>query len=157
MDKKTKVEVIATAAMVLIFIIILSSSLKAISKKKTPDRSNYVTPQAFQELIKRDAAATENTASSLQAAKERAAIMDDKAPWGKDPFSEKSLGGFGEVAISDLKLEGILCQEGTEPQALINGEVVTKGDRIGNVTVVLIEKDAVIVTDGEKNYKLNLW
>ena len=54
-------------------------------------------------------------------------------------------------------MEGIIWQHGEYPSAIINGEVFHKGDKIGNITIIHIEKDAVVVTDGTKNYRLQLW
>jgi len=110
------------------------------------------------EIIKMDATAAVDMKQETGSDRYQKAMKDeDSMPWGRDPFSEKAAIVGGDLAISDLKLEGILFHYGNVPRAIINGELVGEGDKIGVITVVKISKDDVIVTDGDKDYKLQLW
>ena len=159
LDSKTKIEIVVTSVMVLALIVILANSIKVIFKSKNLAKpASYVSAEAFKEIIKRDATAAVDMNQEIGLDRYQKAIKDeDSIPWGRDPFSKKAAIAGGDLAISDLKLEGILFHYGNVPRAIINGELVGEGDRIGSITVVKISKDDVIVTDGDKDYKLQLW
>jgi len=158
MDSKAKIEIIVTFVMVIALILVLVNSLKVIFKsKKNKGSVPYVSADAFKEIIKRDVTAAENVSQGAGVDKYQKAIQDEDAmPWGRDPFSEKAALSGGSLAVSDLKLEGILFHYGNVPRAVINGEMVGEGDKLGPMTVNKISKDSVILTDGEKDYKLQL-
>jgi hypothetical protein len=65
----------------------------------------------------------------------------------RDPFisvpivSEKSL-------HPEISLTGILWDK-AKPLAIIDGNVVKKGQRVGNKTIVEIKQDRVILSDGQ--------
>jgi len=71
--------------------------------------------------------------------------------WNRSPFIPKGVKG----SSSGLVLSGIL---GSAPnlKAMINGEVVGKGGRIGSNTVVDITTDGVILNDGIKEFTLKI-
>jgi hypothetical protein len=69
--------------------------------------------------------------------------------WGRDPFLPKG------AAPSASGLTGIIWDE-KSPKALINDAIVGVGDKVGNNTVVKIEKDRVILNDGNKDFELKL-
>lgn len=66
--------------------------------------------------------------------------------WGRNPFTKGA-------PIKTSSLEGILWDEKV-PMALISGETVKKGDKIGSSTVIDIQKDRVILNDGTKDIEL---
>jgi len=54
------------------------------------------------------------------------------------------------TADKDLAVEGIFFDPDTKSFAIINGEVVSEGKNLGNITVKKINKDSVeIIVDGE--------
>jgi hypothetical protein len=77
--------------------------------------------------------------------------------WGRDPFAkpqieEKKENNTGSV--SDLKLDAIMWDD--KASAFINNSMVSVGDKIADKTVKRIEQNRVILTDGTKNYVLEL-
>ena len=74
--------------------------------------------------------------------------------WGRDPFTfpqrEEEIG-----SISNLRLSCIICND-KEAQAFINESIVRVGDKITDKTVKRIEQNKVILTDGTKDYVLEL-
>jgi hypothetical protein len=75
----------------------------------------------------------------------------------RDPFvplmSEKGIyasDAYGISGIKDIRLEGIVWDETKGSAAIINGEIVREGQKIGAAEILRIEKDAVIFSiDGE--------
>lgn len=74
--------------------------------------------------------------------------------WGRNPFAW--LQSVEEVgSVSNLRLLCIIVtDEGT--QAAINESIVRVGDKITDKTVKRIEQNRVILTDGTKDYVLEL-
>jgi hypothetical protein len=68
-----------------------------------------------------------------------------------DPFTGASL----LPSTSGPQLSGILWEEG-RPLAIINGQIVSQGDRVGSKIVAAIEKDRVILSDGSQNSEILL-
>lgn len=79
----------------------------------------------------------------------------------KDPFAPisadvRTVTGKPPVKPAlKLKLEGIIWDT-LNPIAIINGRTVKQGDRIGNKTIVKIERNTVELYDGKKRTKLRL-
>jgi len=90
---------------------------------------------------------------SIQAAAAQAKPLQRKrtefVDWGRDPFV------WGGLGVSGLALSGIIWDE-QAPYAIINGKIVHPGDEISGKTVKSIEPTQVILTDGSKDYPLNL-
>lgn len=79
-------------------------------------------------------------------------------PWGHDPFYN----GYNpnrpvEVSAEEVNLHllGILYRE-VNAQALINGQVVKKGDIVDGFEIMEISKDYVAVKDGNKTIHLRV-
>lgn len=74
--------------------------------------------------------------------------------WGRNPFTfpqrEEKIG-----SISNLALEAIIWDD-KKGSAFINNSIVYVGDKITNKTVKRIEQNRVILTDGTKDYVLEL-
>ena len=90
------------------------------------------------------------TAELATPVKRRAKLSSFKT-WNRSPFIPKGIKG----SSSGLVLSGIL---GSAPnlKAMINGEVVGKGGRIGPNTVVSITSDGVVLNDGTKDFTLKI-
>ena len=61
-----------------------------------------------------------------------------------------------EFQATDLKVEGIMSGIKGQNLAIINGQIVKKGDQLGSLVVAQIEKDSVILTQGEQKFELKL-
>jgi len=89
--------------------------------------------------------------AELAAPIRRRAKLSSFKTWNRSPFIPKGIKG----SSSGLVLSGIL---GSAPnlKAMINGEVVGKGGRIGPNTVVSITSDGVVLNDGTKDFTLKI-
>ena len=74
--------------------------------------------------------------------------------WGRNPFVWPQIKEKAD-SISDLKLGAIMWSD-KKLSAFINGKIVSVGDKITDKTVKQIEPDRVILTDGIKDYVLEL-
>jgi len=158
LDNKSKVQIAVTSVLIVAFIIILTNSISTILRKRYPAKPVSISPGTFKEIVKRDIGTTSKMASIHEQYEYTDAMKSqENGLWGRDPFSTQQALKGSELAVSDLKLEGILWHHGKAPSAIVNGEIVGEGDKIGVTTVVSIDKDSIIVSDGSKHYKLNLW
>jgi len=62
---------------------------------------------------------------------------------------------FMDPRQSLLVLNGIMYVE-NRPQAIINGQVLEEGDRISGATVLVIEKDCVLLDMNDTNVRLDI-
>jgi len=74
--------------------------------------------------------------------------------WGRNPFTflqvEEKTGGIPNLALSAI------VWSANKPSAFINNSIVSVGDEITDKTVKRIEQNRVILTDGMKDYVLEL-
>ena len=157
LDNKQKTQIAVTAFLIITFIFIMGNSIRNITSSGTGTKeSKIITPDKFKEIIDSTKHKTSITLKDTSVSKYKKEIASIEATgWGRDPFSKRSaLLGGGEF-ISDFKLEGILWDE-SQPTAIINGEILKEGDKIGSAKIVQIQKDSVIINDGSKDYRLNL-
>jgi len=75
--------------------------------------------------------------------------------WGRDPF-KLVRSDTGVRTHGNLVLHGIMYDM-EKPCAIINGVVVSAGEKIEGCTIVCIDEDCVTVDDGTTQYKLKLW
>lgn len=157
LDKKSKIEIAVTFSMVVALIIILTNSMNTVLQTKKGFEPSSITPVALREIAKRDISISTRSAEIEKAYKEAEAQRAERdVPWGRDPFAARVSLKESSETIPGLRLEGIMWDK-DEPCAIINGEVVRKGDKIGPNTIVGIEKSAVIVSDGAKEHRLSFW
>ena len=72
----------------------------------------------------------------------------------RDPFTGALI--MSEKSVqSGLALTGILWDK-AKPLAIIDGDVVKKGDRLGNKVVVDIKRDRVILSDGQGFFEIKI-
>ncbi len=75
--------------------------------------------------------------------------------WGRDPFTfGMSVEGV-ESRYGDLHLNGIVW-DAEVPYAVINNEVVKAGDMLGQIKVIEISKDEVILEEDGERFRLKL-
>jgi len=158
LDKKSKIEIAVTALLVFVLIIILTNSIRMISKSSSANRQQQqISPDTFQGIVKRELSLP--SADQNKRDKDKKPLLRelrDDLPWGRDPFSKKIVLSRENIAISDISLEGILWEHGGEPSAILNGDMVIKGSRVGNFTVTSIEPGAVVLTNEKNSYKIKL-
>lgn len=59
-------------------------------------------------------------------------------------------------SIADIKLEGIAVKAEGKKAAILNGEVLKEGDKVGEVELVKITNKYVTILVGGKSYDVNL-
>jgi len=109
--------------------------------KKTKDVSSTTSSVTFEQAIPVTRAAP----------RKRTEFVD----WARNPFAwpqrEEKVG-----SVSNLTLFSIMWNDKGGRAAAINGSIVRVGDKIINKTVKRIEQNRVILTDGTKDYVLEL-
>ncbi|MFH1395291.1 MAG: hypothetical protein ABIH09_03960 [Candidatus Omnitrophota bacterium] len=71
-----------------------------------------------------------------------------------DPFNP-NFSSKGYQNPSAVNLQGIVS-DGGESHAIINGNIVSVGDKVGNNTVLEIKENSVVVNDGSENIEIKL-
>lgn len=135
--EKQKVEIIITGVAVVLFIVLFTSTLAKRTKKAVTETAENL------------------PVSEVVPPEVTKPISAKEIEWGRDPFVKAPERKEKEGTIG-LTLEGIIWDE-TNPQAIINNEIVTIGDKINGLEVVEIKKDEVTLTDGKTQHKLELW
>ncbi len=81
----------------------------------------------------------------------------------RDPFVPlvSEGGGFvsdtyGIKSAEDVRLEGIVWEEGKRSMAVINGEIFRAGQSIGELNIVEIQRDGVVFEAGDERIKVEL-
>ncbi|HOX55158.1 MAG: hypothetical protein PHI86_06700 [Candidatus Omnitrophica bacterium] len=144
MDKQQK-QLIITAGLVLVLLIVWINALIVIKKRASKKR---VLPKTVV------AEAQKESPKPAQIIKQPEYPKETNLEWLRCPFSGKFYTGHkGDAA--DLKLAGILWDK-EKPQAIINNEVVGAGNSIGSYTVVEIRQYSVVLTDGSNVFELKL-
>ncbi len=143
MDKK-KIEIIIIIVLVLILVIAWGNTFKFMKTKmaKKPAAAiSLVSPVAFNQ-------------PKVEKSKEIESKQEGETEaWSRDPFSGKIY--FSQEGGSGLNLTGIIWDK-KKPQALINDDVCAKGDKVGKYTVIAIEKDRVLLSDGVAQTELKI-
>lgn len=70
--------------------------------------------------------------------------------WGRNPFVIPSSGGPQRFILNGI------VWDAARPSAIINGEIVEKGGRIGPCIVLDIKPDKVFLNDGTRDLELRL-
>jgi len=74
--------------------------------------------------------------------------------WGRDPFFSVTA-NTGNTKLGDLIVNGIVWDE-KNPYAIIDRDVVKVGDKLGNMTVIEITENSVILEENGERYTLTL-
>lgn len=90
------------------------------------------------------------TPPTIYAAAERRAKRSKFKSWKRNPFVP-----VGAPTYSNLILSGIIWNK-EKPKAVIDDALVSKGDKISGNTVLDIQTNRVILTDGTKDFELKL-
>jgi len=148
MRKKDLIQLGITGALVIVLIFALGNASK---KVRTRNLKN-VLPKTL------DLAETaDNSVKSSPQGKDLYAALEQQAKsleLRRDPFTAAPILSANSLQ-SGVNLTGILWDK-DKPLAIIDGEVVKKGERIGPKTVVEIKRDRVILSDGQVFTELKL-
>ncbi|MBU2102129.1 MAG: hypothetical protein ABH865_05355 [Candidatus Omnitrophota bacterium] len=146
MIQSEKVKLGVTIILVGVFLYMAAGALKRIrleSARPTPSAGNVsVKPLA-------DAAARSAPALALY---KRLEQQTAGMALGSDPFTHMPLGAY---TVKTVKLTGILW-DAHAPRAIVAGKFLKTGDRVGAITIVSIQQDKVIVSDGNREMELRL-
>jgi len=149
LNARDKIEIGVTAVAVLLLVIAITSFSK---KDKHLERAKEEAgPAALS--IKEDtsynklAGSTQNLFGELQERTKGLRL-------GRDPFVYRPMITRQETG-SGFRITGILWDENS-PQAIINGKVVSIGDKVGANMVIDIKQDGVILNDGFSDFELKL-
>ncbi|MBF0253446.1 MAG: hypothetical protein HQL29_06500 [Candidatus Omnitrophica bacterium] len=83
----------------------------------------------------------------------------------RDPFvpllgdaATRTVSGIkGIIGKEDLTLQGVLVAADGSKQAIVNGEIISEGDSVGNVLIVAISDNTVRVRFKESEFDLVLY
>lgn len=109
----------------------------------TPSKIRYKRASQLADVQEKEAA----PAAKRIISPARQAKRSNYSSWGRNPFSES--------VSKPITLTGIIW-DNIVPQAVINSEIVKTGDKISGNTVVEIKRNSVILSDGTKNFELEL-
>lgn len=149
MDKQKK-QLIITAGLILVLVIVWANTFKAISNKKKGKLAPPAESVSAGSFVSNEAA-TEAMKKPLISQKPE---VEDDSAWGRCPFSGKVF--YGEAKALDLKLTGILWDE-DNPQAIINDEIREIGQKVGKFKIIEILPEEVIVSDGTEKFELKIY
>ena len=139
---RQKIEIIAIAVLVFIFVVLFAGMLGKHSKPKAARQASRAVPKAADMKIGPEAKGPDPA-------------FGEEQRWGRNPFTLVR-SDVGERTRGNLVLHGIIWDE-AKPCAIINGIVVSCGEKVGGCTVISIEKNNVTMDDGTSQYKLKLW
>lgn len=139
MDKQQKLK-IALPILAVVMVFVWGPILTA-SGFKNKNRQNAVVVTA-----KDDGQTNNADLASLVRSSQRKKARTTYLDWGRNPFT---LLEYSHVLI----LEGILWEE-KNPQAIINGNIVSVGDRVDSYVVSEITQTSAVVDNGTNRTKL---
>ncbi len=141
-DNKSRIKLIATAILTIIFIFTWANTIKVIQKRRGGSKRQEISSKA-------------PVATQILKSKEmllgRVIEEDDDMEWIRCPFCGKLYIDDGSV----VALSGILWDD-KAPKAVINGKIIGIGSKVGKYRVINIDRDSVIVNDGSKNIVISL-
>lgn len=146
MDDKKKLIIIVAIGIILMSAILLPRMLKKTAGRapvsaKTGQAAEMIAP-LFREAKK-----------SLDVATDTAGQDDANQ---RDPFALPEVTQVTASDASELALTGITTGAKGKLMAIINGNLVYTGSKVGKFTVVSISADKVVVTDGAANFQLKM-
>ena len=132
-------EIVITLALAIIFLFFLSNTLKKVSKR--PKRAPVAVKETPKKVFK---------AKEIEKRRE-----EEVKPlvWGRDPFVLiEKITIYGGVPIA---LSGIL-RDRKQSKAMINDEIYKIGDKIGNIELIDIKENSIIIRKDAKTREISL-
>jgi len=145
MDKKRLIIIVALGA-VLILAILAPDALKKMTGRRAVAVKTGQAAETIAPLFK-------ETKKSYDAASDAEEQDDANA---RDPFALPEVTQVTASDASELALTGITTGAKGKLMAILNGNLVFAGSKVGKFTVVSVSADTVIVTDGAENFKLKM-
>lgn len=146
MRQKDKIQIIITGVLVVVLILAFGNA-----SKKLRNRNMKVKPKATGApalpISRESKPESKDLYNSLE---QHARSIDLK----RDPFTASPIVSENSLS-SDISLTGILWDP-LKPLAIIDGNVVRKGERVGSKVIMDIKRDRVILSDGEVLSELKL-
>lgn len=139
MDKKQRLEIAVTAVLVAAFVIAWLHTIRAIKLKSQPKPAEVAAIPV-----------TRGVTPGKSTDKGFVELGQDR-----DPFSGRIYSAEQGSKTIALELRGIVWDK-LKPRALIGDRIVKPGDVIGKYVVTKINKESVIVNDGERDIELRL-
>jgi hypothetical protein len=148
MDKQKK-QIIIISILLVPFILLWAKAFRVIKKKGGAKPK----PQAVDLSARNLKSILTQPAKTEPLAEVHDDQKDEELRWLRCPFSGKAYSrGTG---VEDLELNGILWDQ-EDPKAIINTKIVSLEDTIGKYTILGIEKDKVILTNGLQEFELKI-
>jgi hypothetical protein len=149
MEKK-RLEIYITLGLVVILILAVANSIRAYHKRFK--KASYPSVASTTFIV--SSMAVKDATSLVQVPSSKGLSDTEELGWSRDPFSGKI---YFERSKSNVRLElkGILWDE-KGSRALIGNEIVQEGDKVGQYTILKINKNSIIISDGTKNTELEL-
>jgi len=126
-----------------ILVIVLILALGNLSKTTRKRNLKNVLPKAVNLAVVSSSQINKTDSRSLYAVLEQ---QSKSIELKRDPFTAAPITSE-KVLQSGVDLTGILWDQ-DKPLAIIDGEIVKKGARVGNKTIIDIKRDRVIFSDG---------
>ncbi len=141
LHKKERIELTITCIGVIFLIFLVIRGAQRIQvKKNSMNKTGKAVTSSMSEPV-----------SFKRAEVERSKI---EKGWGRDPFF-LATANAGNTELGDLIVNGIVWDE-KNPYAIINTDVVKVGDKLGNMTVIKITENSVILEENGERHILKL-
>lgn len=147
MDKKQRTELIITAALAAVLLLVWANSIKFIKSKAAAKNK---ASQVREPLGNMPIGGAGVITSSVEA--------DEGLPWKRCPFSGRIYSGYSppvQSSSAGLTLSGIIW-DNERPTAIINDKIVSTGANIAGYTVIEIKSDKVILSDGSRDFEIKV-
>ena len=143
-DNKSRVKLIVTAVLIIVFIFVWANTIKVIQKRRGGGKKQAISSKRL--------VVVQPSKSAGVPLIEVIYEEDDGMEWIRCPFCGKLYidGGGGVIALS-----GILWDV-KDSKAVINGEIVGIGDEINKYSVVDIDRNSVVLNNGTKDIEISL-
>ncbi|MFC1708655.1 hypothetical protein ACFL2J_01150 [Candidatus Omnitrophota bacterium] len=141
---KDRTKVIITAVLIAVLVFAWANAFKVLAKRSKSKKPK----QAPSVLI-----STTSAISTVTSISKREWSEDKNLEWKRCPFCGVSYSH--EASAEDLEISGIIWDE-VNPQTIINGQIFSEGERIGDFLIQTIEKQKVILSDGAKTIELQI-
>lgn len=148
MNQKDIIKLSITAILAVVLILLVANSGNAVKKAQELRKKTLEAPELS--LVGRGKNDQSVVLSGSQVGKftyKKLEEVSGNLVLTRDPFSSLPASVKDKVAFNTLTLSGILFDK-DKPMAIINGDVVKIGQRVGSQKVVEIKRDRVILSDG---------
>jgi hypothetical protein len=144
MRQKDLIEIGVTGVLLIVLIFVFGNTAKRLKSRNSRPKIADLISQSPKAEEKIDSRSLYNTLE------QEAKSIELK----RDPFTSTPIINERNMQ-SGFALTGILWDE-VKPLAIIDGEVVKKGDKVGSKVIVDIKEDRVILSDGQEFFEVKL-